>query len=91
MTRKIKISSANRLIFANVFLSLSFDLFHASPAIAQLPMGASVRAGTVNSTVTNGQMLITQSTAKSIIDWNSFPSGRAMQFDFCSQIQVRFH
>jgi hypothetical protein len=76
MTRKIKISRANRFIFANVFLSLSFDLFHASPAIAQLPVGASVRSGTVSSTVTNGQMLITQSTTKSIIDWSSFSIGQ---------------
>ena len=62
---------------AVMLLGASVGTIWTFPALAELPSGATVRAGAVSSTTSGTQLVVTQSTPKAIIDWTSFSIGRA--------------
>ena len=70
------------LLDAAVLLAASVGTMLALPALAELPTGATVRAGTLSSTLSGAAMVLTQSTPKAIIDWTSFSIGRGNTVQF---------
>ena len=67
---------------AAVLLAASVGTMLALPALAELPTGATVRAGTLSSVISGAAMVVTQSTPKAIIDWTSFSIGRGNTVQF---------
>ena len=67
---------------AAVLLAASVGTMLALPALAELPTGATVRAGTLSSVISGAAMVLTQSTPKAIIDWTSFSIGRGNTVQF---------
>ena len=68
-------------LFAALVAGMSFSF--ATPALAQLPSGATVRAGGVSfAAPAANQAVINQSSAKAIIDWRTFSigAGNSVQF-----------
>ena len=70
------------LLDAAVLLAASVGTMLALPALAELPTGATVRAGTLSSATSGAAMVLTQSTPKAIIDWTSFSIGRGNTVQF---------